>query len=252
MQLEGKVALVTGGGRGLGRAYCEALAAEGASVVAADIIDTDETVAAVERAGGQALGVHMDVAQNDSCQAGAAKALERFGRIDVLINNAAVFADLAGGRFDSITEDQWDLVMTVNIKGLWQCCKACVPAMREVGGGSIINIASLAGVYGMPFALDYSTSKGAVIGMTRSLARELGRDWIRVNAVAPSAVETEGAAKYFGEKKEHVFEVIAGGQTLKRNLETDDLTGTIIYLASDASKLVTGQTIMVDGGTVML
>jgi len=252
MQLEGKVALVTGGGRGLGRAYCEALAAEGASVVAADIIDTDETVAAVERAGGQALGVHMDVAQNDNCQAGAAKALERFGRIDVLINNAAVFADLAGGRFDSITEDQWDLVMTVNIKGLWQCCKACVPAMREVGGGSIINIASLAGVYGMPFALDYSTSKGAVIGMTRSLARELGRDWIRVNAVAPSAVETEGAAKYFGEKKEHVFEVIAGGQTLKRNLETDDLTGTIIYLASDASKLVTGQTIMVDGGTVML
>jgi len=131
MQLEGKVALVTGGGRGLGRAYCEALAAEGASVVAADIIDTDETVAAVERAGGQALGVHMDVAQNDNCQAGAAKALERFGRIDVLINNAAVFADLAGGRFDSITEDQWDLVMTVNIKGLWQCCKAC-----EIGRAS--------------------------------------------------------------------------------------------------------------------
>ena len=252
MQLEGKVALVTGGGRGLGRAYCEALAGVGASVVAADIIETGETVAAVERAGGKAIGVQMDVADNESCQAGAAKALDAFGRIDILINNAAVFADLKGGRFDSISEDQWDLVMAVNIKGLWQCCKACVPAMREVGGGSIINIASLAAVYGMPFAVDYSTSKGAVIGMTRSLARELGRDWIRVNAVAPSAVDTEGATKYFGDKKDHVFEVIAGGQALKCNLSTEDLTGTIIYLASDASKFVTGQTIMVDGGTVML
>ena len=138
--------------------------------------------------------------------------------------------------------------MAVNVRGVWQCCKACVPAMREGGGGSIINIASLAAVYGMPFGLHYATSKAAVIGMTR----ELGRDWIRVNAIAPSAVLTEGTDDFFGAKKDRLLQAVAAGQSLQKNLTTDDLVGTVLYLASDASGLVTGQTLMVDGGTVFL
>jgi len=252
MQLKGKTAIVTGGGRGLGRAYSEALAREGASVVAADIRDTAATVAAIESAGGTAIGLALDVADMDSCQAMADRAVAEFGHLDVLINNAALYGDISGGRFNLIPEDQWDRVMTVNVKGIWQCCKACVPAMREGGGGSIVNISSLAATYGMPYAIDYATSKAAVIGLTRSLARELGRDWIRVNAVAPSAVLTEGTDEYMGDKRDKALEVIAAGQSLQSNLETGDMTGTIVYLASDASKFVTGQTIIVDGGTVML
>jgi NAD(P)-dependent dehydrogenase (short-subunit alcohol dehydrogenase family) len=252
MQLDGKSIIVTGGGRGLGRAYCAALAREGAMVVAADIIDTSDTVAAIQSEGGKVIGMPLDVADMESCQAMADRALAEFGRIDGLVNNAALYGNISAGRFDQLAEDQWDRVMTVNVKGIWRCCKACVPAMREVGGGAIVNISSLAGTYGMAYALDYATSKAAVIGLTRSLARELGRDWIRVNAVAPSAVLTEGTDEFMGEKRDKALQVIAAAQSLKSNLETEDLTGTIIYLTSDASKFVTGQTIMVDGGTVML
>jgi NAD(P)-dependent dehydrogenase (short-subunit alcohol dehydrogenase family) len=252
MQLKDKVAVVTGGGRGLGRAYCEAMAAEGAAVVAADIRDTAATVAAVEAAGGQAIGVHLDVADMASCQAMADAAVAKFGRIDILVNNAALYGDISGGRFDQIPEEQWDRVMDVNIKGVWQCCKACIPAMRAGGGGSIVNISSLAATYGMPFALDYAMSKAAVIGITRSLSREVGRDWIRVNAVAPSAVKTEGTDEFMGAKKDKALEVIAGNQSLAANLETSDMVGTIVFLGSDASRFITGQTIMVDGGTTLL
>ncbi len=252
MQLEGKVAVVTGGARGLGRAYAEAMAREGASVVAGDVRDTAETVASIEAEGGKALGLTLDVTDMANCHDMAKQAVDRFGRIDILVNNAALYGDISGGRFDDLSDDQWDRVMNVNVKGIWQCCKACVPAMREAGGGSIINISSLAATYGMPFAADYATSKAAVIGLSRSLARELGRDWIRVNSVAPSAVLTEGTEGYMGEVKEKALAVIASGQSLKSNLETDDMVGTIIFLASDASKFVTGQTIMVDGGTVLL
>ena len=251
-QLDGKVAIVTGGGRGLGRAYCEALAAEGAAVVAADIRDTAGTVEAVEAAGGKIIGVPLDVADMESCSAMAHAAHAAFGRVDVLVNNAALYGDISGGRFDALADDQWDRVMAVNVKGVWQCCKACVPAMRDAGGGSIVNISSLAAKYGMAYAVDYATSKAAVIGMTRSLARELGRDWIRVNAVAPSAVQTEGTDEFMGEKRDGMMAAIAQGQSLKSNLAPGDMTGTIVYLASDASRFVTGQTIMVDGGTVML
>ncbi|MBT5918581.1 MAG: SDR family oxidoreductase [Alphaproteobacteria bacterium] len=252
MNLESKVILVTGGGRGLGQAYAQALAAEGAKVVAGDIRDTGETVASVEAAGGDILGLDLDVTDMASCQNMADKAVEKYGRIDGLVNNAALYGDISGGRFNELSDDQWDRVMDVNVKGIWQCCKACVPAMKEAGGGSIINISSLAATYGMPYAIDYATSKAAVIGMTRSLARELGRSWIRVNAVAPSAVLTEGTNDFMGEVKDKALAVIAGNQSLQANLTADDMTGTIIYLASDASKFVTGQTIMVDGGSVML
>jgi 3-oxoacyl-[acyl-carrier protein] reductase len=249
MQLAGKVAIVTGAARGLGKAYAQALAAEGAHVVAGDVRDCGETVKA---AGENAIGCALDVTEMASCKAAVALAQERFGRLDVLVNNAALYGALKGGRFDAIPEADWDAAMAVNVKGIWNCCKAAVPAMREAGGGSIVNIASLAAVYGLPFALHYTVSKGAVIGLTRGLARELGRDWIRVNTVSPSAVMTEGTAEFMGDKLERAKQVIASGQTLQRNLETGDLVGTIVYLASDASRFVTGQNIMVDGGTVYL
>jgi 3-oxoacyl-[acyl-carrier protein] reductase len=252
MQLKDKVAIVTGAARGLGRAYAERLAAEGAAVLCADIRDPANVAAAIQAAGGRALALEVDVADAASCRAMADRAAEAFGGLDVLVNNAALYGGLSGGRFDQIGEADWDRTMAVNVKGIWNCCKAAVPAMKRRGGGSIINISSLAAVYGLPYALHYTTSKGAVIGMTRGLARELGRDWIRVNAVAPSAVLTEGTQEFMGEKYEKAIQVIAGGQTLQRNLQTDDLVGTIVYLASDASRFVTGQTIMVDGGTVFL
>ncbi len=251
-QLEGKVAIVTGAARGLGREYALRLAAEGARVVVGDKRDCANTVAAVEAAGGAIIGVPLDVTDMTSCSAMAGAAVEKYGRIDVLINNAALYGGLKGGRFDSLDTGEWDRVLAVNVTGMWNCCKAVVSAMRETGGGSIVNISSLAAVYGLPFALHYATSKAAVIGMTRALARELGRDWIRVNAVAPTAVMTEGTEEFFGDKLDRAKEVIAKGQTLQRNLETGDLAGTIVYLAGDASKFVTGQTIMVDGGTVYL
>jgi 3-oxoacyl-[acyl-carrier protein] reductase len=142
--------------------------------------------------------------------------------------------------------------MAVNVKGIWSCCKAAVPVMREAGGGSIVNITSLAATYGMPYGLHYTTSKGAVIGLTRGLARELGRDNIRVNAVAPSAVLTEGTREFFAGKIEKALETVKMGQAIARNLEPADLLGTVHWLVADGSRLVTGQTIAVDGGTVML
>jgi 3-oxoacyl-[acyl-carrier protein] reductase len=186
-----------------------------------------------------------------SVQDTAHAALDAFGRIDALVNNAARFGALKGGRFDAIPEADWDAAMAVNVKGIWNCCKAMVPAMRAAGGGSIVNIASLAATYGMPYALHYTTSKAAVIGLTRGLARELGRDNIRVNAIAPSAVPTEGAREFFAEKAEKAFDTIRTGQAIARTLTPSDLVGAVHWLVSDASRLVTGQTIAVDGGTVM-
>jgi len=251
-QLENKVAIVTGAARGLGRAYALALAGEGAAVLACDINDCDATVAAITDAGGRAASAVTDIANMDSCTAMAEQAVSTFGRIDVLVNNAALYGGLKGARFEQLEESQWDAVMNVNVKGLWQCCKAAVQPMREAGGGSIINISSLAAVYGLPYGMDYVASKAAVIGMTRAMARELGGDNIRVNAVAPSAVLTEGTEEFFGEKLDKAKRVIASGQLIQRNLETSDLTGTIVYLAGDSSGFVTGQTHMVDGGSWFL
>ena len=251
-QLEGKIAIVTGAARGLGRAYAEAMAREGAAVLACDINSCDDTVAAITAAGGRAKATLADISSMASCTEMAECAVAAFGRIDVLVNNAALYAGLKGARFEHLEEAQWDAVMNINVKGLWQSCKAVVQPMRDAGGGSIINISSLAAVYGLPYGLDYVASKAAVIGMTRGMARELGADGIRVNAVAPSAVMTEGTADFFGEKLEKAKKVIAAGQVIPRNLETPDLTGTIVYLASDNSAFVTGQTHMVDGGSWFL
>ena len=252
MQLSGKVAIVTGAARGLGRAYCEALAKEGARVVAADLNPCTDTVDAIVAAGGSCVAIQVDVSNAESCDSMAQRAMESFGRVDVLINNAALYAGLKGARFENLDETQWDRVMQVNVKGTWLASRAVVASMRAGGGGSIINIASLAAVFGLPYGLDYVASKAAVIGMTRGMARELGNDQIRVNAVAPSAVMTEGTEEFFGEKFEKAKAVIASNQLIARNLEPEDLTGTIVYLASDASRFVTGQTHMVDGGSWFL
>lgn len=250
--LDGKVAIVTGAARGLGQEYAVQLASEGAKVVAADLSDCEETLSAVKAAGGTAIGAVLDVRDGASCQAMADTAVSAFGRIDVLVNNAALYGGLGTGRFESLSEEEWMACMDVNVAGIWRCCKAVIKPMRDGKGGSIINIASLAAIYGLPYGLHYATSKAAVIGLTRSLARELGRDWIRVNAIAPTAVTTEGTSEFFGAKEDKALQVIAAGQALQRNLEPGDLAGTVLYLASDASKFMTGQTLMVDGGTVFL
>ena len=249
MSVADKVVLITGAARGLGFEYARFLGAAGARIVAGDIADC---AAAAESAGHGAIGMTLDVTDIASADAMVELAMERFGRVDALINNAALYGSLRGGRFNQIAEADWDATMAVNVKGIWNCCKAVVPAMRQSGGGSIINIASLAATYGMPFALHYTTSKAAVIGLTRGLARELGRDNIRVNAIAPSAVLTEGTAEFLGERMDRGLEVIRAGQAIQRTLEPADLTGTVAWLISDGSQFVTGQTIAVDGGTVML
>ena len=250
--VEGKVIIVTGAARGLGRTYAERLAGDGATVVAGDVRDCGDTVAAIKSGGGQALAVSLDVASSASCDAMAAATIEEFGRIDGIVNNAALYGGLSSGKADALDEEEWNRVMDINVTGVWRCCKAVIPHMRDGGGGSIVNIASLAAVYGLPNSLHYATSKAAVIGLTRSMARELGRSWIRANAIAPTAVMTEGTEEFFGARLEKAKQIIAGGQSLQRNLETDDLVGTVRYLLSDDSRFVTGQTIMVDGGTVFL
>jgi 3-oxoacyl-[acyl-carrier protein] reductase len=249
MSVAGKVVVITGAARGLGFEYAKSLGAAGAHVVAGDVADC---AAAVAAAGNGAIGVRLDVADMASATAMAQAAVAAFGRIDALINNAALYGSLRGGRFTAIAEADWDAAMAVNVKGIWNCCKAVVGAMRAAGGGSIVNVASLAATYGMPYALHYTTSKAAVIGLTRGLARELGRDNIRVNALAPSAVLTEGTQEFFGDKMDRALETIRAGQALQRTLVPADLTGTVAWLVSDESRFVTGQTIAVDGGTVML
>jgi 3-oxoacyl-[acyl-carrier protein] reductase len=250
MRLSNKVAVITGGAAGIGFAYARRFLAEGARVVVADVADPVAAAGKLD-AGGRVLGIRTDVSDIASVQAMVDAAVARFGRVDVLVNNAAVFAALKPQPFDQIPEAEWDRVMAVNVKGIWNCCKAVVPALRQAGGGSIVNIASLAATYGMPYALHYTTSKAAVIGLTRGLARELGRDNIRVNAVAPSAVLTEGTREFFAEKTEKALDTIKAGQALARTLNPTDLVGTVHWLVSDASRFVTGQTIAVDGGTVM-
>jgi 3-oxoacyl-[acyl-carrier protein] reductase len=247
--LEGKVAIVTGAARGIGREFVRVLLEAGASVVAADLNDCNDSVALDPE---RVSAAKADVADAQAVQAMADAAVARFGRIDILVNNAALYGPLKGGRFDKIDEAAWDATMRVNVKGIWQCCKAVVPPMRKAGGGSIINMASLAALYGTPFALHYTVSKAAVVGLTRGLARELGRDNIRVNSIAPSAVLTEGTREFFGDKYERALEVIATGQAIQRNLQPTDVAGAMLWLASEQSSFVTGQTIPVDGGTVML
>tara|TARA_Y100001970_G_scaffold73191_1_gene92826 strand:- start:3499 stop:4251 length:753 start_codon:yes stop_codon:yes gene_type:complete len=250
--MKDKVVIITGAARGLGQKYAIEFAKIGAKIVFADINSCSDTENKIKELTDNFLNLSLDVTNYESCKSLVSSAKEKFGRVDVLVNNAALYGALKSSRFEDIDENQWDRAMNVNVKGMWNCCRAVAPIMREQKSGSIINIASLAALYGMPYAADYATSKAAVLGLTKVIARELGKDNIRVNAVAPSMVRTDSAEEFLGEKAERGFEVISKGQILQKTLEVDDIYGTVLYLAGDQSKFVTGQTIMVDGGSVLL
>src|SRR5262245_12686597 len=245
MRLRDKVIIVTGGAKGIGRAYCLGAAAEGAHVVVADIADTKPAVGEVEARGTQALGVECDVSREEDTERLAAETLARFGRIDVLMNNAAVYGTLRRRTLLEIPVEEWDRVMAVNLRGLFLCARAVVPAMKAQGKGTIINISSSTFFKGVPDFLHYTTSKGGVVGFTRSLAREVGEFGIRVNAIAPGFTLSGDNERNISEERKQAN---VQARMLKRPELPEDLVGTFLYLASDASDFVTGQTILVDGG----
>ncbi len=251
--LEGKVAIVTGGARGIGRAYATALAAAGASVLVGDLMEAEgaETVAAIEAAGGRAIFTRVDVSDIASTEAMAEKAATELGGIDILVNNAAMFASLKGGSLSDIAVDRWDRTMAVNVKGPWLCLRAVVPHMRKRGGGAVVNISSIS-AFGMAGMLDYTASKAAVIGLTKSAASELGRDKIRVNAIAPGGVATEAVSEITGGNIDAFQQRARETQAIAEPMTPEDMVGTMLHLVSDGSKFVTGQTFVVDGGRYFL
>lgn len=249
MRLAGKVCVVTGAGRGLGRAFARKLADEGASVVVAEIDAVSGAAVAAEITGadGQAVFVETDVADEANTLAMAARAVEAFGRLDVLVNNAAIYDGIRRASFDRLTTEEWDRVMAVNVRGTWNCCRAVVPFMQRDGGGKIINLSSGTVYAGTPFLLHYVTSKGAIIAMTRALANELGRFGITVNALVPGLTDS-GARKVWDGVSPSDLPPMS--RPLGRDATPEDLVGTMVYLASSDSDFMTGQTIHVNGGSV--
>ena len=245
--LAGRTIIVTGAATGIGQAFALGCAAQGANVVVADMNAADETVAAIESSGGRVLAVRVDVADQESVQAMADAALERFGRIDGLVNNAAYFREVKLTPFEELDPVQWDRIFAVNVKGVWQCCKAVMPAMRKQGSGSIVNISSVVAVAGQPGYLHYVASKGAVLSMTKGLAKEVGPFGVRVNVIAPGFVITDATRNRPVEWQQSFLKARA----ISREQRPDDLVGTTLYLLSDLSGFVSGQTIVVDGGHIM-
>lgn len=250
MRLRGKVAIVTGGSRGIGKEMASRFAQEGARVVLADILDASAAAAEIRDAGGEALALRTDVADEASTLEMARVTVERFGRIDVLVNNAAIFASLGKKKFVEISSEEWDAVLRVNLKGLFLSAKAVYPQMKGQKSGKIINISSSTFFAGVPYFLHYVTTKGGVVAFTRALAREVGDDGINVNAIAPGLTVSE-AVKGNPMYPEDYLKVAAGGRCFKRNQLPSDLTGVAVFLASSDSDFITGQTIAVDGGGVM-
>lgn len=245
--LTGRTIVVTGAATGIGQAFALGCAAQGANVVVADMNAADETVTAIEALGGQALAVRVDVADEASTQAMAEAALRRFGRIDGLINNAAYFREVKLTPFEEIDPAIWDRIFQVNVKGVWNCCKAVMPAMREQKSGAIVNIASVVAVAGQPGYLHYVATKGAVLAMTKGLAKECGAHNVRVNVIAPGFVITDATKNRPVEWQQSFLKARA----ISREQRPDDLVGTALYMLSDLAGFVSGQTLVVDGGHIM-
>ena len=249
--LEGKIAVVTGGARGLGVAYVRALAAAGAHVAVADIEDGEPLARELSTAhpGVTVIASRTDVSDESAVRSFVDAVVARHGRIDILVNNAAIFSSLDAVDTDQLAVELWDRVMAVNIRGPFLMCKHVSPVMKRQKGGKIINISSGVAYKGMRRMLHYATSKGAMLAFTRSLARELG-DWnINVNTVAPGLILSDSIAANSKHIKDFRAPVIAS-RALKRDGYPRDLVGTLLFLASDASDFITGQTIAVDGGSV--
>ena len=244
MSFDGKTIIVTGAAQGIGRQYAHAFAAAGGSVAVVDL--NAEAARSVARGiGDQAIAIETDVSDKASVDAMAEKVMERFGRMDVLVNNAAIFSTLKMKPFDEITADEFDAVMGVNARGVFFCCQAVAGPMRAQGRGKIINISSSVVVTGRANYAHYIASKGAVIGMTRALATELGPDNINVNAISPHGIVTEIPRETI---REDQWTDIIAAQALKRKGSAEDMIGSVMFLASSQSDYMTGQTLNLDAG----
>ncbi len=234
MRLDGKVALVTGGAQGIGAAIADGLRAEGAEVVIADLNPPEG-------------GIRADVASEGDVQRMVDETVERHGRLDVLINNAGLYASLAMRPFTEIPLEEWRQVMDVNVASMFLTCRAVVPVMREQGGGKIVNISSGTPFRGVPFLLHYVTSKGAIVALTRSLAKELGKDSILVNCVAPGFTMSAGVEAN-PEVVERLRDVSVAARTIQRDQVPEDVVGAVVFLCTPAADFITGQTMVIDGG----
>jgi NAD(P)-dependent dehydrogenase (short-subunit alcohol dehydrogenase family) len=234
VKLERKVAVVTGGAQGIGKAIADGLAAEGAEVVVADLNPPEG-------------GIRADVADEADVQRMVEDTVERHGRLDVLINNAGLYASLAMRPFTEIPLDEWRQVMDVNVASMFLTCRAVVPVMRVQGGGKIVNISSGTPFRGVPFLLHYVTSKGAIVALTRALARELGKDGIYVNCVAPGFTMSAGVQAQ-PEVVEKLRDVSVAARTIQRDQVPEDVVGAVVFLCTPAADFITGQTMVIDGG----
>ena len=250
MRLWDKVAIITGAAQGIGAAYATGFAKEGAKIVIADIVDGAKAVADVEKAGSEAIFVKTDVSDEAQCLALAKAAIDRFGRIDILINNAAIFGDLVLRPLTEISSEEFKKVIDVNISGVFHCVKAVVPYMKEYGG-KIINIGSASILEGVPCMPHYVSSKGAIMALTRSLAKELGDFGINVNSIAPGFTHSEGGDRFDANKAIPIGpleDLQLQHRCIKRAAVPDDLVGTALFLATDESAFISGQMIVHDGG----
>jgi NAD(P)-dependent dehydrogenase (short-subunit alcohol dehydrogenase family) len=245
--LEQKTVIVTGGATGIGQAFAMGCAAQGANIVVADMNSSEETVEGIKKLGGRAIGIQVDVSNQESLTAMADASLKAYGRIDGLINNAAYFREVKLTPFEEIDPVIWDRIFQVNVRGVWQCCKAVMPAMRSQNSGSILNISSVVAVAGQPGYLHYVATKGAVLSMTKGLAKECGSVGVRVNVIAPGFVITDATKDRPIEWQQSFLKARA----ISREQRPNDLVGTAMYLLSDLSCFVSGQTIVVDGGHIM-
>jgi NAD(P)-dependent dehydrogenase (short-subunit alcohol dehydrogenase family) len=242
-QLDGKVAVVTGAAQGIGRAIADGLSAEGARIVVVDLERAEEAAEAYP----DGVGLTADVANEADVERVVSESRERCGSVDVLVNNAGLYASLAMRPFTEIPLEEWRQVMDVNVASMFLTCRAVVPVMREQGGGKIVNISSGTPFRGVPFLLHYVTSKGAIVALTRALAKELGRDGIHVNCVAPGFTMSDGVQAH-PEVVDALRDVSVAARTIQRDQVPEDVVGAVVFLCTPAADFITGQTMVIDGG----